>query len=32
MLVLILNGIMKKEPVEQLWVDTSWNSETNMDI
>ena len=26
------NGTMKKEHVEQLWMDTSWNSETNIDI
>ena len=22
----------EKEPVEQVWMDTSWNSERNMDI
>ena len=32
MLELIWNRIMKKEPVEQLWMDISWISETNMDI
>ena len=32
MMVLIWNGIMKKDPVEQLWMDISWSSETNMDI
>ena len=32
MLVLIWNGTMKKEHVEQLCMDTSWISETNMDI
>ena len=26
MLVLVLNGTMKKEHVEHLWMDTSWNS------
>ena len=31
-LVLIWNGTMKKEHVEQLWMGTYWNSETNMAI